>query len=413
MSLHLSMLFLSTRFLFPSDSGGKIRTCDVLRGLKGGQFNITLVSPEPPNSKNYANDLEQVCDRFLGWPERSGGYRHSIRRFLNLFSTLPVSVATDRSALVARFLVDELGAGHDLVVIDFPHAAIFIPAKVSIPTIVFTHNVESEIYKRHADISNSFFRFLYRDQCRKMLRYERTILENSDEVIAVTERDRKFFETEFGLKHVSEIPTGVDLGEFSYRPPGQGFNGQGSPALVFVGSMDWHGNIDAITYFMDHVWPLISAHRKDLEFLIVGRNPPQDLIKRARDRNLPWTFTGFVDDVRHYVYRSLVYVIPLRVGSGSRIKAYQAMALGCPVVSTTIGIEGLLLTPGEHYLHADSPNDFAEAILRLVDNPGIRQTLSECAYRFIADRFSAVQVAQEFEQICLRTVDRVGQRQRH
>ena len=89
------------------------------------------------------------------------------------------------------------------------------------------------------------------------------------------------------------------------------------------------------------------------------------------------------------------------------------MALGCPVVSTTIGIEGLPLAPDEHYLLADSPSDFAEAILRLLDNPGMRQTLSERAYRFIADRFSAARVAQEFEQICLKAVDRVGQRQRH
>lgn len=413
MSQRLSMLFLSTRFLFPSDSGGKIRTRDVLRGLKGGRFKITLVSPQPTDATAYASELEQVCDRFVGWPDPSWGYRHSIWRLMALLSTKPVSVATDRSAAGTRLVADELGGGHDLVVIDFPHAAILLPGRVSIPTIVFTHNVESEIYQRQAEVTGTLFKFLLRDQYRKMLRYERTVLGLCDEVIVVSKRDQEFFVTEFGLDHVSEIPTGVDLDEFAYRPPGEAYSGQGPEALVFVGSMDWRGNIDAITYFMDDVWPLIAARRKDLEFLIVGRNPPPDLARRARDRHLPWTITGFVDDVRHYVYRSLVYVIPLRVGSGSRIKAYQAMALGCPVVSTTIGIEGLPLVPDEHYLLADSPSDFAEAILRLVDNPGMRQTLSERAYRFIADRFSAVRVAQEFERICLETVDRVGQRQRH
>ena len=176
MSQRLSMLFLSTRFLFPSDSGGKIRTRDVLRGLKGGRFKITLVSPQPTDATAYASELEQVCDRFVGWPDPSWGYRHSIWRLMALLSTKPVSVATDRSAAGIRLVADELAGSHDVVVIDFPHAAILLPERASIPTILFTHNVESEIYKRLAEVTDTLFKYLLRDQYRKMLRYERTVL---------------------------------------------------------------------------------------------------------------------------------------------------------------------------------------------------------------------------------------------
>ena len=400
------MLFLSTRFLFPSDSGGKIRTRDVLHGLRGGRFEVTLLSPQPTHSNDFSQDLAKVCDRFVGWPEPPIDFRHSVQRAISLLAREPISVATERSREATRVIAKELKNGHDVIVIDFPHANVLLPNDISIPKIVFTHNVESEIYTRHAEHSRGLMRFLYSDQGRKMMTYEQAVLQSCDEVIAVTERDRDFFLNQLGIKHVSTIPTGVDLVEFAYRPQKDSGNGSGRQTLVFVGSMDWRGNIDAVTYFMDHVWPILSQRRNDLEFTVVGRNPPQHLVERAKERNLPWAFTGFVDDVRDYVYRSQVYVIPLRVGSGSRIKAYQAMAMGCPVISTSIGMEGLPARDREHYLRADTPSDFAKAILALLDSPKMRQGLSERAHRFVADQFSADRTSKEFERICLRTYEK-------
>ena len=170
--------------------------------------------------------------------------------------------------------------------------------------------------------------------------------------------------------------------------------------------MDWMANRDGIDFLMREVWPLVASARPKAEMLVVGRNPPQALINRA-DKN-SWTFTGFVDDVRQHIRRGSVYVVPLRVGGGTRIKVYEAMAMGCPIVSTTIGVEGLPVIDGEHYIRADTPADFATALTSLLTNAEMRERLSRNARSLVQREFSAHRAAQVFESICLDTMDRVN-----
>jgi glycosyltransferase involved in cell wall biosynthesis len=171
---------------------------------------------------------------------------------------------------------------------------------------------------------------------------------------------------------------------------------------VFTGAMDWRANIDGIEFLMDEVWPIVTRARPDANAVIVGRNPPADLIAKAKERGLAWEFTGFVDDIRPYVAAGHVYVIPLRVGSGTRIKAFEAMSMGRPVVSTTVGVEGLDVTPGEHFLAADTAESFAASILRLLDDADQRERLAGAARARVEERFSWSHVARQFEAICLR-----------
>ena len=168
--------------------------------------------------------------------------------------------------------------------------------------------------------------------------------------------------------------------------------------------MDWMANVDGVEFFMDAVWPAVSRARPRARCVIVDRSPPQALVQRARARRLNWEFTGFVDDVRPFVQNSHVYVIPLRVGGGTRIKVYEAMAMGCPVVSTRIGVEGLPVEPDRHFLEADSADSMAAAVLSLLDDRERRHWLSEQARRFVEENMSASRAAQAFEQICLRTL---------
>ena len=140
--------------------------------------------------------------------------------------------------------------------------------------------------------------------------------------------------------------------------------------------------------------------------IIIGRNPPAALVEKVRSRGLAVTLTGFVDDIRPYVAQSDVYVIPLRVGSGTRIKAFEAMAMGRPVVSTTLGIEGLPVTHGEHFLRADTAADVAAAILALLDDATLRTRLAGAARRLMEAKFSWAGVARQFEAICLDALAR-------
>lgn len=398
------MLFVSPRYLFPTDSGGKIRTVSVLRGMKGGAFRVTLASPQPPPGRDAA-ETGEICERFVSWPapRRSALFHWS--RLRHLVSALPVAVATDASPEGSRAVRAEIERRPDVLVLDFPHAAMLAPPPYPVPSVLFTHNVEAEIFGRHAlAAGDPLRRAVWRDQTRKMVRYEGDTLRGFSGVVAVAERDREHFARAYGVTNVSVIPTGVDFDFFGYAPP-PALEDPAGGTLVFTGSMDWMANIDAIEYFMEEVWPLVLRRRPQARFDVVGRTPPPGLVERARARGFAWRFTGYVDDVRPYVHAAHVYVIPLRVGGGTRIKVYEAMAMGCPVVSTRIGVEGLPVEHGRDYLAADDAGAMADAVLGLLADAGRRQELSRRARRLIEDNMSARRAAEVFERACLQVLD--------
>jgi glycosyltransferase involved in cell wall biosynthesis len=405
MSRQRRLLFVSSRCLFPIDSGGKIRTVNVLRGLKGGAFEITLASPASASGgPGDAEAVRSVCDRFVGWPDSARGALFHWIRMRHLVSALPVAVATDDSDSGRRTIARELVRGPDLVVVDFPHAAVLAPPPYPCPSVLFTHNVEAEIFHRHVKVaSNLLRRTIWRNQARKMERYERDLLPKFTAVVAVADRDKEYFQRVYGARNVSTIPTGVDLDYFGYAESAA-LNDSNGGTVVFTGAMDWMANIDGVEYFMDAVWPAIARARPRARCVVVGRNPPQSLVERARARVLNWEFTGFVDDVRPFVQNAHVYVIPLRVGGGTRIKVFEAMAMGCPVVSTRIGVEGLPVEHDRHYLEADSGDAMAVAILSLLDDRERSAHLSLQARKYVEENMSARRAASVFEQICVRAL---------
>ena len=391
------LLFISTRFLFPVDSGGKIRTTQILRGLLGGAFHITLASPAPTNARElFGQELATVCDRFVDWPERQSTAWLTVQRFLLLSSRLPVPVAIDRSRQGRTKIARLIREGPQVVVFDFPHAAVLAPAHITIPSVLFTHNVEAEIFERHAKVEKSKLRkILWQSQHRKMVAFEKQTLNRFDLVIAVAERDAEVFRAKFDVENTSVISTGVDLDFFSFQNP------PSTERCVFIGSMDWLANIDAMNYFMDDIWPLVQRQRPDAQMLVVGRTPPSSLVQKAKESGLNWQFTGYVDDVRPYVHSASVSVIPLRVGGGTRLKVYEAMALGCPVVSTQTGVEGLPVEHDRHYLCANNPVDFAAKIIELFDSPSRRLGQARAARALVEENFSFRRVAQQFGEYCL------------
>jgi glycosyltransferase involved in cell wall biosynthesis len=398
-----SLLFVSTRFLFPADSGGKIRTGQILRGLKGGHFKIRLVMPcSDAERVRFAEDIDLVCDELAEFADHGRGKVSALAlRVSSVLKRRPIPVEVDVNESARAVVRRELARQPSLVVFDFPHSAVLAPDVIDCPSVMFTHNIEAEIFRRHLEVAGSpVHRWLWKNQYRKMLAFEKHALRSFDSVIAVSERDCQFFKEEYGTRHCQSIPTGVDTDLFGYCEPNDDCQ------VVFCGSMDWMANIDGIEFFHDHVWPLVRRQNPDARMKVVGRSPPQSMLRRISNASPDWEFTGFVDDVRDHVAGSAVFVIPLRVGGGTRIKAFEAMAMGCPVVSTAIGVEGLPVEDGVHFRRGDSAEELADRIVTLLADADERRRLSRAARDLVVEQFGYRKAALKFEEICRDTVSR-------
>jgi len=275
-----------------------------------------------------------------------------------------------------------------------------LPARLPCPAVIFTHNVESEIWRRHAQArSGRLAKLLFRSQYRRMLRYERTTLGRFDGVLAVSDADRDTFARLYPAsirRPVHIVPTGVDTEYFAPRAES---SESGNPSLVFTGSMDWLPNEDAMLFFCRDVLPLIHADEPRTTLTIVGRAPTPAVRRLAGAAGV--RVTGRVDDVRPYVRDAAAYIVPLRIGGGTRLKIFEAMAMGKAVVSTTVGAEGLPVRDGEHVVLADDPQAFARAVVSLIRDVDRRRALGHAARDLVVSRHDWSAVAGALETALL------------
>jgi polysaccharide biosynthesis protein PslH len=394
----MRILWLKSDLLLPLDKGGKLRTWHLLRHL-AKRHDITYLSfAEPGQPAADRDGMSEVAQRVETVPladAPKGSLRFYASAAMHVLDPLPYAVAKYRSAAFRErldALLDE--QAFDLVVCDFLVPAVNLPKRLPCPAVIFTHNVESDIWRRHAETkSGPLMRLLYGMQYRRMLRFEARTLRRFDGVLAVSDADRQSFARLYpnaitGPVHV--VQTGVDTDYFtpSPEPPR-------ASQIVFTGSMDWLPNEDAMQYFCEHVLPLIRAEVPEVRLSIVGRAPTPAVRKLAVDAAVH--VTGRVDDVRPFVRDAAVYVVPLRIGGGTRLKIFEAMAMGKAVVSTTVGAEGLPVTSGEHLMLADDPVSFARAVVRLMRNESKREHLGNAARSLVLDRYDWSAVAGSME----------------
>jgi sugar transferase (PEP-CTERM/EpsH1 system associated) len=278
---------------------------------------------------------------------------------------------------------------------------------VPCPTVLFTHNVESEIWRRHADTAkNPLVRALYRQQYRRMPRFERRAVARFDRVLAVSDADRDTFTRLYPgaiQRTVQVIPTGVDAEYFTPSGPPSPSDDR---SIVFTGSMDWLPNEDAMLSFCRDVLPRVRAAEPRATLTIVGRRPTTAVQRLAADQGV--LVTGRVEDVRPYLERATVFAVPIRVGGGTRLKIFEAMAMGKAVVSTTVGAEGLDVVPDLHLLVADGPQNFADAIVSLFRDVERRRQLEQAGRTLVIDRYDWAAVAVSLEHALAATARPAG-----
>jgi glycosyltransferase involved in cell wall biosynthesis len=508
----MHILWLNSGLLLPLDKGGKLRTWHLMRHL-ARQHDITFLAfSEPDQPAAHRDGMLEVCRRLETVPRTDpakgtlGFYADAARYLLD---PVPYAVAKYRSAAYRARLETLLQEGrYDAVVCDFLPPVVNLPARLPCPAILFTHNVEAEIWRRHAETAgNPVLKRLLAQQWRRMRAFEEEALRRFDLVLAVSDADARTFERLYPgtlRRPVHVVQTGVDTeyfapwlergdvatgpaeaghhengkdlvaagqtaaasaapahspprssqaasgftdspprssqatSDFTDSPPrssqaavASGFTDSpsrsnqaaaasgdrraDSPArssqaavasgfsrtepalhLVFTGSMDWLPNEDGMLYFVREILPRIRASEPGATLSIIGRSPTPAVRRLAEEAGVE--VTGRVDDVRPHIAAGTVYVVPLRIGGGTRLKIFEAMAMAKAVVSTTIGAEGLPVTDGRNIVIADDPARFASEVVRLGRTPAARIALERAARDLVVRHYDWSAVAGDFER---------------
>lgn len=402
----MRILWLKTGLLHPVDFGGRIRSYQILRQLKERQHITFLALDELNAGPELRAAAAEYCHELVVVPHRKAPAFSPIFWLdlaRNLGSGVPYFVMAYESAPMRRAIAEALRDGrHDLVVCDFLSTSVNLPDAPGPPRLLFQHNVESEIWRRlSAAQTGAAQRAYLAGQWHKARRFEAAACRRFDHVITVSAADRAFLMREFGATAVSDVPTGVDADYFRPGPPERTRPGR----LVFTGAMDWLPNQEAMLHFVRDILPRIRRARADTTLTIVGRHPMPELTRVCRD--LPGVkLTGRVDDTRPWMEEAAVIVVPLRVGGGTRLKIYEAMAMDKPVVSTRVGAEGLPLTDGREIVLADTPEEFAAAVVRLLENPAEAQALGRRAGARVRAEMGWPRAAARFEAIAAAVAER-------
>jgi glycosyltransferase involved in cell wall biosynthesis len=293
-----------------------------------------------------------------------------------------------------------------------PYDAIFLssallarlPLPAAIPVIGDTHNVEFEVHRRIASSGDRWLRRQYaRCQIRPTQREERRSGRRVNLLLATSEHDREIFEQQAMVPRVEVIPNGIDVAEFC--PVDQHRDTWCAPVILFTGLMSYYPNQQGVRWFMDTILPLVRRSVPDAKFIVAGAAPPRWLTAR---QNAGIEVTGRVADMRSYLSRATVVIAPLLAGGGTRVKILEACAMARPVVSTTLGVEGLSLRHGESILLADDPVDFASHVVRVLTTPSLGNALGENGRRHVCQCFDWDRIGEHLAAVLERCIGLSG-----
>jgi len=396
----MRILWVKTDFLHPTNRGGQIRTLETVKRLHQ-RHEVHYVAFDDPAAPEGPQRAHEYSSKHFAIPHYTPEKKLTSPAFAaqilaGLLSPLPVAVNRWRSQAMRRE-IERIQSAHqyDSIVCDFLFPAPNLP-DIS-KAVLFQHNVEAQIWRRHAEhASNAPKRLYFHLQARRMEAFERSVCRKAKRVIAVSDADRRMMEQQYGITGVHAVDTGVDTAYF--RPPAAAAAAKPAPKadLVFTGSMDWMPNIDAMEWFVRDILPLIHARRPETSVAIVGRKPAPAILALA---GATVHVTGTVDDIRPWLWGAKVSIVPLRIGGGTRLKIYESMAAHVPVVSTTIGAEGLEVQDGRNICVADSADTFANSCCELLDSAERRTVMSDYAASVVEARYSWDSVTAQFEEL--------------
>ena len=377
----MKILFLSQRVPYPPNKGDKLRSFNEIKYLsRTHQISLACLTDNEADLR-HAQELRAYCssvDIVTLSPLRS-----RINAMLALFSAQPLTCAyffsPDLQELVTRKLREEV---FDLIMVYCSSMAQYVDKVNHIPKVIDFVDVDSEKWQQYAHYAPFPQNLIYRIESRRVRSYEAKLARTYQHCFLVSEKECKDFRNlVVASETVTPILNGVDLEMF--QPASEPYNPH---VLVFTGAMDYFANVEAVLYFVREILPLIQSQIPDLMFYVVGSNPAHEISV------LPKThpnviITGFVDSVRPYVVNAAVFVAPMRIARGVQNKILEAMAMGVPVVTTSLGFEGISAIPGRDLFVVDDPKSFAHFVVQLIQDDKMRLETSANARRIVEDNY--------------------------
>lgn len=398
----MKIFVLGEEFPYPLNTGARIRNVALLRFL-AERHEMRFLAYGDENSEAFRFCAEAGMNPIAvpsHVPPKSGPAFY-LRLLANLFSGLPYVVTSHYStAYRDRFREELANWPADLLAAAWTPYAAYFNEVAPMKTLITSHNIEADIWKRYYATEKSPHKKWYTGiQAAKMERFENEVFRKADAVTTVSEADAKAVRRCGSHAAVKVIDNGVDLSFFTNETPPQ----INPNRLAFTGSMDWRPNQDATEYFVKDIFPILRQKRPELEAVFVGRQPPEHILRLGETPGI--TITGTVDDIRPYIREGAVYIVPLRIGGGSRLKILEALALEKAVVSTSVGAESLAVTDKKDILLADTPEQFAAAIEGLLEDRDLAVRLGAAGRQLVEQRYGWNQLAAEMEKFVVQLVE--------
>lgn len=390
----MKVLYVSSWFPYPPDNGARIRTYNLVKALSK-RHEVSLVALLQEDSRREsAVHLEDICT-VVSLHESRWFDPKTWKSFVGFFSSRPRSSVDTFDPRIKLAVAEALKRVSPDVLVASPLGAVeYVPSDLRIPSVLDEHDCEYARLQRDADRATTALKRLRLGlSWRKCARWEARMGHRFDAVMVGSEEERqRILKVAPDLPSVTVIPNGVDTEH--YTPADR----EPEPyTLVYNGALTYKINLDAVRYYASEVYPVLARRLPDAKLRVTGRTRGVDL---SGIEDCPGIeLTGYVDDIRDVLRTSAACVVPLLEGGATRLKVFEAMAAGLPVVSTSMGTEGIDAVPGEHVLTVDTPTDFAAAVEQVLTDSGTAAALSANARRLVEERYSWSAIGESFTEL--------------
>jgi glycosyltransferase involved in cell wall biosynthesis len=403
----MKALLLTQVLPYPPDSGPKIKTYNVIKYL-ARNHRVTLVSFVRGDQSEHIRHLERYCEAVHTVPMERGAARDGLAMVRSLLTGRPWMMERD-DRKVMRALVTRLAAegSFDVIHADQLNMAQYARCVPDAFRILDAHNALWLLYKRlWGTMSLGLRKWLLGRDWQLLRPYEGRMVREFDAVLAVSHEDTTALQEAAGQPvDIVVIPIAIDTSEVMV------VERQAQPNhILHIGTMYWPPNIDGVEWFIHGVYPLIRQQRPDVQFDVVGSSPPSELLA-FNSAGLGINVVGYVEDPTPYQRQAAVMVVPLHAGGGMRVKILNALAEGIPIVSTTLGCEGITVTPGRDILVGNTPQEFAAQVLRVLSDPEVGRELAANGRRLAEDMYDYRNVCRPLDDVYARAASGQGERQ--